>query len=272
MKKLLMGASLAAIATLTLASCSGSSEDLTSLRKDSVSDSVLADFNLSTLGTHEKDMVGKKIYTEDRGTKKSYYDIYIAEDGALATTFVYSKNLSDMVEDLDKKVKNRVLSNITVNTLTFTSTIYTSEVSSYLSEFYNKKYGLTSYTLDENKTKVYNNEYDFAINSTVAWSKTTTTMKYALEAYKAGVTDISVQTAYLPTYFVRTYKSEEILKCYVFTPIYIALVDNTTGKEIVKSTVKGEKYALADSPIASFTKLDLDFNEKGLLVGVNKGE
>lgn len=265
MKKLLIGSSILALSVLALTSCGGSSEDLTSLRIDNVSDETKTALNLTNLGTEGKDIVGTKIYKDDRGTKKSYYDIYVDAVDPNASMFVYSKNLADIVENFDKKVKDNALANITVNTLTFTSSIYASESSSYITEFYNKKYGLTSYTLDENKTKVYNYDFGFEFEKTQSWTKTTSTMKQALNAYKDGVTDISIKTLYLPTYFVRTYKGEEILRCYIFTPVYIALVDNTTGKEIVSK--KGEKYALEDSPLASYNELKLVFNDKGLLVG-----
>lgn len=201
--------------SIVLVSCSsGEKQDLKSLRKDEVSDEIKTQLNI----TFDETTGSKKIYTKER-ENDSYYDIYVAED-INASLFSYSY---DITKDIDKHLKK-----VLVNTLTFADSMYSDEMAAYLKEFYAKEYGVTKLGLN------------FTPITDDAWTKNLYD-SVILDAANDNVENIEVSIVYLPTLFVRTYKGNEILKVYVFVPVYVKYLSD--GKEIKE---KDDTYELVD--------------------------
>lgn len=225
-----------AILGIALVSCAGADkQDLESRREDSVSAEIKELYNLN----FDDATNSKAIYVGDE-RKDSYYDIYLAADPK-ASLFVYNLNID---EKIDSHLKS-----FPVNTLIFAHSIYDDEKQAFISEFYNSDYGIPSYDLG------------FTVDTSKAmkgWSKTVTN-SYVADANEELEDDINISIAYLPTYFVRTYKNNVILKAYVFVPVYVAFTAN--NQEIVAPEAgSNDKFALQESKLSTLEEVELIFN------------
>ncbi len=260
MNKLFKMVGVSCLGLLALTSC-GNSQDLTTLRKDTVSDTIRSEYNI----TFDATTGSKKLYTSDRGDNKSYFDVYIAEDykASLVSYTMTLETLKSDVSDLEKRLEQNKLTSITIGSLSFSTALYTDEASSFLNEIYNSTYGITSKTTTDGTTT---NNFDFGFDpdSTASWTRTING-KYVNEAYLDGKTDISIQVTYLPLLLNRYYNGNEIVRLYFFLPIReAALVD---GQKIVAPTDGTVKYSLEE--YTSIAKaVDFKFTEdKKLLLG-----
>ncbi len=262
MKKLFGVAAAAAVLAIGLASCNNS-QDLESLRKDAqISDELKSAYKInfdSTTGS-------KRLYKDDRGDNKSYFDVYVAEDykSSLLRYTISLGSLKSSVENLETKLEQRKLTAIPVKTLGFSNSLYNDESGNFIKEIYNSNYGLTSTTKAEDGTVNKNYDFGFDIDSEASWTRSLTG-KYINEAYldnKSAVIDIVV--TYLPIYLNRVYNGNEIVKLYMFLPISeVALLD---GKKIVApENGSNKKYGLEATTVAA-TPTDFVFNsDTGLL-------
>ncbi len=262
MKKLFGVAAAAAVLAIGLASCNNS-QDLESLRKDAqISDELKSAYKInfdSTTGS-------KRLYKDDRGDNKSYFDVYVAEDykASLLRYTISLDSLKSSVENLETKLEQRKLTAIPVKTLGFSNSLYNDESGNFIKEIYNSNYGLTSTTKAEDGTVNKNYDFGFDIDSEASWTRSLTG-KYINEAYldnKNAVIDIVV--TYLPIYLNRVYNGNEIVKLYMFLPISeVALLD---GKKIVApENGSNKKYGLEDYTVVG-TPTDFVFDsETGLL-------
>ena len=257
MKKLLGILGLAIVGLFSLASCK-KSQDLTTIRRDKISDTYKAKYNL----TFDETTGSKKLYNKERSAKAtSYYDVYIAEDYT-SSLLRYTINIEDLKKDIDDDITKRKLKSIPVNSLLFASGLYADEQTAFIKEIYNSSYGITSKTKNEDKTYTLNYDFGFTVDSNVSWNRTVDA-KYLTEAYIDGKTNLSLQVIYLPVYLVRTYKSNQIAKFYTLLPINEAIV--CEGKKVVAPTEKGTKYSLEDYTISA-KDVDFTFTEEGLLI------
>ena len=96
MKKLFAVAALGLAFALGLTSCNNS-QDLESLRKDAtISDELKTAYNINFDSTTES----VKLYKEDRGENKSYFDVYLAKDykASLLTYTISFDTLKNHIE------------------------------------------------------------------------------------------------------------------------------------------------------------------------------
>ena len=192
MKKVI---TLLLILSVFLTSCfNGTSQDLKTLRKDNIEDATIID----QLNIDFDDKTGVSLYKEER-TGKSYIDVYVAQDAA-DSLFVYNTNINSAITNRTKKFE--------INALTFSNSVYDDEKTLIVNE-YNAAYGLSQL------------ELGIELFSSFAWT-TSLPASHLAKADAELTDDIYVSIAYLPTYVVRTYESNVILKAYVFIPVYAA--------------------------------------------------
>ncbi len=255
MKKLLGVLGLAVVGLFSLASCK-KSQDLSTTRRDKISDEYKTKYNLSFDET-----TGKQLFNKERSAKTtSYYDVYISNDYA-DNLLKYTINISELDENIDEIISEKRLKSIPVSSLLFSTGLYSDEQTAFIKEIYNSSYGITSKTKNEDKTYTLNYDFGFDIDKTVAWNRVVNT-NYLTQAYLDGKTALTLEVIYLPVYLVRTYKSNQIAKFYTLLPIREAILFE--GKEVVAPTTKGEKYSLADYSISA-KETDFIFTEEGLL-------
>ena len=259
MKKLFKFVGIAFAGVLALASCKNS-EDLESLRKDAdISAEIKEAYNINFDATTSS----KKLYNQDRGDNNSYFDVYVAEDykNSLLSYTITLESMKADVADLEKRLDQNKVTALPINTLMFSSSLYSSELSSFINEIYNSNYGINSTTkTDDTTTKNY--DFGFDIDSQAAWTRSLTG-KYLNEAYLDGKTDISIVITYLPLYLNRYNNGNEIVKLYAFLPISEAAV--VDGKKIVAPVDGTTKYSLEDYTIAG-KAVNFKFDEDNKLL------
>lgn len=229
---------IAAIGTLsifaTLVSCGGSSEDLTTLRVATVSDSKKEMYNLNF-----DDATGSKVVESDT------YSIYVSSD-IKSSLFIYEVDImslkdsqGDVIIDDDSDKLRTVISN-TLYFSTGDSAIYSTEKAQYISYLYNTTDGIIK--LANNDTLGFTPDYSQSLTKTVD-------LKSAYQFSKDNnLNDVKLNIVYLPTYFVRKNDGNVILSQYVLAPIYMTFVYSNGEKEIIDgksqtSTIKGIKVA-----------------------------
>ena len=258
MKKLFKFAGLALAGIFALASCKNS-QDLESLRKDAtISDELKAAYNINFDATTGS----KKLYNQDRGDNKSYFDVYVSTDfkTSLVTHTYTLKSLISDVENLENRLNENKLTELKFGRLMFSNTMYSDEDSSFINEIYNSNYGINSKTDDKK-----NYDFGFEIDSQASWTRALTG-KYINAAYLDGKKDISIEVIYLPLLLNRYNNGNEIVKMYAFLPIHeVALVD---GKQIVAPKDGSTKYSLEDYTITTKT-VDFKFDSETKLLATN---
>lgn len=249
MKKLFGIVGIAFAGLFALTSCKNS-QDLETVRSNEISSELKTTYKLDFDSTN-----GKRLYNQDRGDNKSYYDIYLANDykASLLTYTISLDTLKETATDLTKRLEERKLTSIPVHTLMFSSELYSDESSEFIKEIYNSTYGITSVTkADGNETKNY--DFGISVDTEASWNRSLTG-KYLNEVYLDGKTNIDIVITYLPVFLSRYYNGVEIVKFYAFLPINeSAVVD---GKKIVEPTDNTVKYSLAD-----YTKVGTDVKFK----------
>ncbi|MGM9969449.1 MAG: hypothetical protein ACI35S_03530 [Anaeroplasma sp.] len=221
------------IFTLLVSSCSsGNKQDLESLRKDEVSSSIRTELNINF---DEKS--GSICLNPHEEEAKSYYSIYVSEN-ASESLFTYRMSFDEYI--------NKHLKSVPVNCLTFADSLYVDEINSFISTLYDKENGISKLSLG------------LAINEEAKWTKSPS-IDYLLDVKDSGKTNVELVVVYLPTYFVRVYNSNEILKAYVFVPVYMTF--EVDGFEISAPTSDNEKYSLKNSSVSGIKEVELKFKE-----------
>ena len=230
---------------VALAGCSGgSNEDLNVLRSDTPSQELIDKYKIADLTNDNK----KVVFSDE----KSQYTVYAATntEGSL---FVKENDVTLYFEDHPDKVDSS-----TIAPMYFDSSvnqIYSSESSEILSALYNENQGISKLTYGIDSSLILT---DANFNKTVSF-------KAATIAYKEAKNTVTVQALYLPTFVVRKLNGVEILRKYIFVPVYYEVIYN--GKVIKLDEEDNKKYVLSDSKISSFPKLSVVFDEHNYIVG-----
>ncbi len=262
MKKLFGIVGIAFAGLFALSSCK-SSKDLQTLRKDTISDAIKAEYNIEFDDTN-----GKVLYNKERSAKTtSYYDVYIANNDDYKSNLVtYSINLSELIKktpELEKRLSQKKLSGIPVYAPMFSASAYSDELSAFIKELYNSSYGILSTTKNEDKSLTKNYDFGIEVDKAASWTRTLEG-KYLNLAYLETNSDITINITYLPVYLYRMYKGETIVKLYAFLPVREAALLN--GKKIVAPKDKASKYSLEDYEIVG-KEVNFNFDpETNLLV------
>ncbi len=230
---------------VALAGCSGgTNEDLSVLRSDTPSQELIDKYKLADLTNDNK----KVVFSDEN----SQYTIYAATD-TQNTLFVKENDVTTFFDEHPDKVDSS-----TVAPMYFDSSvnqIYSSEASEILSALYNEDQGISKLTYGIDSSLILT---DANFNKTVSF-------KAATLAYKEAKNTITVDTLYLPTFVVRKLNGVEILRKYIFLPVYYEVTYN--GKVIKLDEEDSKKYVLSDSNISTFPKLSIQFDEHNYIIG-----
>ncbi len=227
---------------ITLASCGGPKQDLTSLRQNEIDADIIETLNIN----FNTDTNSMKLF-KDKRDEESYIDIYVAND--------YKNSLFITELDLNDRITDRV-HEIYANTLTFGTEIYPDEQQVILNELYNKDYGISKL------------ELPFEIDATKAYSKNVY-QKFLLEADK-DLTELKLSVVYLPVLAARVYKNQTILKAYMFVPVHMSFI---SGDKELKAAKNDKGYELVNIEITGIEKVTPLFTENGeYLVAKKKTE
>ncbi len=230
---------------VALTGCSGgSTEDLSVLREDKPSQELIDKYKIADLTNDNK----KVVFSDEN----SQYTIYAATDTA-STLFVKENDVTTYFEDHPDKVDTT-----TIAPMYFDSSvnqIYSSEASEILSALYNEDQGISKLTFGIDSSLILT---DANYNKTVSF-------KAATLAYKEAKKTITVQALYLPTFVSRKLNGVEILKKYIFLPVYYEVMYD--GKVIKLDEEDNKKYNLSDSKISTFAKLSIEFDEHNYIIG-----
>lgn len=216
--------------SMTLVSCNNNSKDDTK-RMDVPSSDLITELKLETVKN------GKTLKEIDT-TKTEYYSIKIAED-AHSTLFAYNTSL-DATIDLHEE-KGEKLQSFSVNPLTFTGEITSTEATQIISEIFDAETGITKELLG----------ISFELKTMNAWT-TAMDVSSLLEAYRDGQRDNYLSVIYLPTLVEHISGGKSVLEAYVIVPVYYEF---TTIQQNVNSS----------NIIKEFPVHELTFNENNLL-------
>lgn len=271
MKKNLLALPIIGILGLTIVGCtSKTSDDLSTQRSDlesmATATSIFEKYNTTftdetglylcqaaveakrdslttstTLGDKEEEAI-----TED------HYAIYIDKDytNSLIKRTISTVKVNDKEYTINEVFNeyNDYIKTITISSLEYNNYIYSSEKSTILSALYDNTYGITTLTLG-----------DFTTNTTSSWAKSAD-FNSAYQYYKDNKTaEINLEVVYLPVFVKRVYSNREILKSYLFVPVYMTFVTN--GNEIYKTS--DGKYQTKTSTISSVEAVDFEFDSNG---------
>ena len=153
------------------------------------------------------------------------------------------------------KELNDYIKSVSISSLEYNNYIYTSEKSSILSALYDNTYGIATLKLG-----------DFETNTTTSWAKNVD-FSSAYEYYKENTSaEINLEIVYLPVFVKRVYSNREILKSYLFVPVYMTFVTN--GSEIYKTSAG--KYETKTSTISTVKSVDFEFDSNGSIKSSTK--
>ena len=218
---------------ITLASCGGPKQDLTTLRKNDIDTNIATNLHI----TFDNEKGSTKLYKEKRDGE-SYFDVYIAED--------YVKSLFVYELDVDAYITDRT-QQIFANTLTFNITIYQDEQQAILNEVYNKDYGISKLT------------FPFKADTTKAFSKNAFE-DFVIPASK-DLSELKLSVVYLPVMAYRVYKNQPVLKTYMFIPVHMSFV--SAGK-LVKGSENDKGYELVEKEITGIDVITPLFDDNNI--------
>jgi hypothetical protein len=247
MKNKFIVAGIAALSIFSLASCKKtSSEDYNSQRYvdlTTIEDAVETDLKLfytndSTSLADVSELLG------DASTEVTRYELYVGTT-ASSTLFTYNYDLTSMLEAYKSNNKTATVNALAME-MTSSATMYSSEKSAVIAQAYSKTTGVSSVLTD----------VSFVVELQSAWSTTISTTN-AYKAFKDDNKTVSLSIVYMPIYVQHYYKSQIVLKEYVFLPVHISFT-TSDGLELVD----GEWVTSTISTISS-VNLDTYLNSNG---------
>ena len=203
---------------VTLASCGGPKQDLTTLRKNDIDSNIATNLHIN----FDNETNSTKLY-KDKRDGESYYDVYVSND-ITSSLFVYELDIDNFINDRTQQ--------IFANTLTFNITIYPDEQTSILNEIYHKDYGISKLS------------FPFEADTTKAFSKNAFE-SYVIQASK-DLDELKLSIVYLPVLAYRVYKNQPVLKTYMFIPVHMSFVSG--GKQL-KAAKNDKGYEMVEKEI-----------------------
>lgn len=228
MKKILTA--LLLLVSMALVSCNNNTKDDTK-RMDVPSNALITELKLESVKS------GKTIKEIDT-TKTEYYSIKIAED-AYSTLFAYNTSLDATIAQHEENGEK--LQSFSVNPLTFTGEITSTETTQIINEIFDLETGITKEVLG----------VSFEIKVMNAWTATLDASSL-LEAYRNDQRDNYLSVIYLPTLVEHISGGKSVLEAYVMVPVYYEF---TTIRQNVNSS----------DTVKEFPVQELTFNENNLL-------